>query len=180
MLTRKQRVWIWTVWLSALAILAASAVAARAAGRVLTNSDVVTIKVVNQPDMDTTTRVETDGTISFPYIGRIRAVGKTEDELARTIESRLASRQIVTDPHVLVEVTGFGTQASVQGQVGNPGVYTLDRATTLAQLLSRAGGVKETGGAIIVRRPGGVTKRFEFEGRGDREGRGSAAIDTKQ
>ena len=41
---------------------------ARAAGgRILTSQDVVSIKVVNQPDMDTTTRVETDGTISFPY-----------------------------------------------------------------------------------------------------------------
>ena len=35
----------------------------------------LSIKVVNQPDMDTTTRVETDGTISFPYVGRIRAAG---------------------------------------------------------------------------------------------------------
>src|SRR5215471_17599982 len=74
---------------------------ARAAGgRVLTAQDVVSIKVVNQPDMDTTTRVETDGTISFPYVGRIRAAGLTEDQLAHVIEGRLAARQIVTEPHV--------------------------------------------------------------------------------
>ncbi len=114
----------------------------------------MTIKVVNQPDMDTTTRVENDGTVSFPYVGRIKAAGRTEDELAHAIESRLAARQIVTEPHVLVEVTSFGTQATVQGQVGSPGAYTLDRATTLTQLLSRAGGVKETAGTIILRRSG--------------------------
>ena len=61
----------------------------------------VSIKVVNQPDMDTTTRIETDGTISFPYVGRIRAAGLTEDQVAHAIERQLASRQIVTDPHVL-------------------------------------------------------------------------------
>ena len=81
----------------------------------------ISIKVVNQPDMDTTTRVETDGTISFPYVGRIRAAGLSEDQVAHAIERQLASRQIVTEPHVLVEVTTFGTQASVQGQVGAPG-----------------------------------------------------------
>lgn len=123
-------------------------------GRTLTTSDVVVIKVTNQPDMDTTTRVELDGTINFPYVGRIRAAGLNEDQLAREIEHRLAARQIVTDPHVLIEVTGFGTQASVQGQVGTPGTYTIDRTTTLSQLLARAGGVRESGGPIILRRNG--------------------------
>lgn len=162
MLTTKRILRFLTLWLGVLAIGVVACVAARAAGRVLTMSDVVTIKVVNQPDMDTTTRVETDGTISFPYVGRIKAVGLSEDQLAHEIESRLAARQIVTEPHVLVEISSFGTQASVQGQVGTPGVYTLDRPTTLTQLLARAGGVKDVGGPIIVRRAGGaIIKRFE-------------------
>ncbi len=112
--------------------------------------------------MDTTTRVETDGTISFPYVGRIRAAGLTEDQVAHAIERQLASRQIVTDPHVLVDITTFGTQASVQGQVGVPGVYTLDRPTNLTQLLSRAGGVRDAGlgGTVSVRRAGGRIQRF--------------------
>ena len=128
--------WRWLSWLGA-----AARPGLGRRRRVLTAQDVVSIKVVNQPDMDTTTRVETDGTISFPYVGRIRAAGLTEDQVAHSIERQLASRQIVTEPHVLVEITTFGTQASVQGQVGAPGVYTLDRPTTLTQLLSRAGGV---------------------------------------
>src|SRR5277367_4837259 len=122
MLTMMRKVRLWTLGLSVLTIAAVAAIGARAGGRVLTNQDVVSIKVVNQPDMDTTTRVETDGTISFPYVGRIRAAGLSEDQLAHAIERQLASRQIVTDPHVLVEVATFGTQASVQGQVGAPGV----------------------------------------------------------
>ena len=148
---------------------------ARAAGgRVLTPQDVVSIKVVNQPDMDTTARVETDGTISFPYVGRIRAAGLTEDQVARAIERQLASRQIVTEPHVLVEVTTFGTQASVQGQVGVPGVYTLDRPTNLTQLLSRAGGLRDAavGGTITVRR--GATLR-KFDSKEVQAGRGPGA-----
>ena len=164
MLMTMRKVRLWTLGLCVLTIGAAAAVGARAAGRVLTTQDVVSIKVVNQPDMDTTTRVETDGTIDFPYVGRIKAAGLSEDSLARTIERRLAARQIVTDPHVLVEISNFGTQASVQGQVGAPGVYTLDRPTNLTQILSRAGGVRDVGvgGTITVRRAhGAIVKTFD-------------------
>ena len=121
MLTTTRMARQWMLWLAALAICAIVPDWALAAGRVLTPQDSISIKVVNQPDMDTTTRVETDGTISFPYIGRIRAAGLSEDQLAHAIERQLASRQIVTEPHVLVEVSSYGTQASVQGQVGRAG-----------------------------------------------------------
>src|SRR5271157_1397833 len=146
--------------LGALALGTALGFSAHAdGGRVLTKSDVVAIKVVSQPDMDTTTRVELDGTVNFPYVGRIKAAGLTEDALAHAIEKRLAARQIVTEPHVLVEITGFGTQASVQGQVGAPGIYTIDRTTTMAQLLARAGGLRDSGGTIILRR-GPTVRRY--------------------
>ena len=136
MLTTMRMARPWTPWLAVVTILGVLTVGAvvpdlarAAGGRVLTPQDGVS-EVVNQPDMDTTARVETDGTISFPYVGRIRAAGLSEDQVARAIERQLAARQIVTEPHVLVEVTTFGMQASVQGQVGVPGVYTLDRPTT--------------------------------------------------
>jgi polysaccharide export outer membrane protein len=162
------------LWLAVLAMGAVVPGWALAAGRVLTPQDSISIKVVNQPDMDTTTRVETDGTISFPYIGRIRAAGLSEDQLAHAIERQLAARQIVTEPHVLVEISSFGTQASVQGQVGVPGVYTLDRPTNLTQLLSRAGGLRDSalGGTVSVRR--GATVR-KFESKDVQAGRGPGA-----
>ena len=142
-------------WIARLAVVALGVAFSYAAdargGRVLTKSDVVAIKVVGQPDMDTTTRVETDGTMNFPYAGRIKAAGLTEDQLAHAIERRLAERQIVTEPHVLVEVTGFGEQVTVQDQVGAPGAYTIDRTTNLAQILARAGGLRDTSGMVIVR-----------------------------
>ncbi len=151
----------WIFRLAVVALGAAFSLGANAqGGRVLTKNDVVVIKVVSQPDMDTTTRVETDGTVSFPYVGRVKAAGLTEDQLAHVIERRLTERQIVTEPHVLVEVTGFGAQASVQGQVGAPGVYAIDRKTTLAQLLARAGGLRDTAGTAVVRRDGTVRRYY--------------------
>ena len=160
MRTKIQLIDGWIVRLAIVALGLSLGVSAHAqGGRVLTKSDVVLIKVVSQPDLDTTTRVELDGTVNFPYIGRIKAAGLTEDALARAIEKQLAARQIVTEPHVLVEITGFGTQASVQGQVGAPGTYTIDRTTTMAQLLARAGGLRDSGGTVILRR-GPTVRRY--------------------
>jgi polysaccharide biosynthesis/export protein len=179
MLTKMRLALPWTPWLAVLSFLTIVAIvpeqALAAGGRILTQQDVVSIRVVNQPDMDTTARVETDGTINFPYVGRIRAAGLNQDQVARAIERQLAARQIVTEPHVLVEVATFGMQASIQGQVGVPGVYTLDRPTNLTQLLSRAGGLRDAalGGTITVRRArGGILK---FDSKDIQAGRGPGA-----
>jgi protein involved in polysaccharide export with SLBB domain len=48
--------------------------------------------------LDTTTRVEPDGTINFPYVGRIKAAGRTEDDLGRTVERRLVELKIIAGP----------------------------------------------------------------------------------
>ena len=86
--------------LAALAVVPPliAAGAAFAGGRVLTPMDVVTIRILEAPDLDTTTRVETDGTIAFPYLGRIKAAGLTQDELARRIERGLIERKILSRP----------------------------------------------------------------------------------
>jgi hypothetical protein len=56
------------------------------------------IRIVDHPDLDATTRVEPDGTISFPYVGRIKAAGRTEDDLAREVERRLLELKIIAEP----------------------------------------------------------------------------------
>jgi protein involved in polysaccharide export with SLBB domain len=49
----------------------------------------------NQPDLDTQVRVAPDGTISFPYVGRFRAAGLTEDVIAARIRKALVSAGIL-------------------------------------------------------------------------------------
>jgi protein involved in polysaccharide export with SLBB domain len=79
-------------------LLTTVALAAQGGGRMLTPSDVVVIRIVDHPDLDWTTRVEPDGTINFPYVGRIKAAGLTEDDLARTVERRLVELKIIAGP----------------------------------------------------------------------------------
>lgn len=139
-----------------LVLLASNQLSLAAGGRRLVSSDVVRIKVVNQPDLDNEIRIEPDGTISFPYAGRIRAAGLTEDELAARIKSALEGGGIVKTAQVLVSVSSFGAQVSVLGAVTTPGVFPLDRPTTLNQVLSRAGGLSPgAGSTVVIRRPSG-------------------------
>jgi protein involved in polysaccharide export with SLBB domain len=83
---------------SALLFAATGASAAEGGGRVLTTSDVVTIRLIDHPELDTTTRVEPDGTINFPYVGRIMAAGRTEDDLAWAVDRRLVELKIIAGP----------------------------------------------------------------------------------
>ena len=86
------------ILISALLFTATAASAAGRGGRVLTTSDVVAIRIVDHPELDTTTRIEPDGTINFPYVGRIKAAGLTEDDLARTLERRLVELKVIAGP----------------------------------------------------------------------------------
>ncbi len=79
-------------------LFAATAALAAGGGRILTTSDVVHIRIVDHPELDATTRIEPDGTINFPYVGRVRAAGRTEDDLGRAVGRRLVELKILAGP----------------------------------------------------------------------------------
>jgi protein involved in polysaccharide export with SLBB domain len=86
------------IWIGVLLFAATCASAGQHGGRVLSPSDVVAIRIVDHPELDTTTRVEPDGTINFPYVGRLKAAGRTEDDLGRAIGRRLVELKILAGP----------------------------------------------------------------------------------
>jgi protein involved in polysaccharide export with SLBB domain len=85
------------IWMGVL-LSAAIGAPAQSGGRVLVSSDVIAIRIVDHPELDTTTRVEPDGTINFPYVGRIKAAGRTEDDLGRAVRGRLVELKIIAGP----------------------------------------------------------------------------------
>ncbi|MCW6509054.1 polysaccharide biosynthesis/export family protein [Lichenifustis flavocetrariae] len=148
----------WQTWIAShlAALMMIWPHAAWAAGHRLVPSDVIQIKVVNQGDLDTQARVEQDGTINFPYVGRLRVSGMTEDQVSSVIKTALERADVVKQPQVLVSLLNFGAQISVEGAVSQPGLLPIDRPTTLTQVLARAGGIKDTAGNVVtIRRPTG-------------------------
>ncbi|MFV0244105.1 MAG: polysaccharide biosynthesis/export family protein [Qingshengfaniella sp.] len=86
-------------------------------------------------------QVDSTGDIFVPYVGRIRAAGKTPDQLRNEISETLGTQ--TPDPQVMVtRIAGDGATVSVSGMVGAQGVYPIERSTrTLSAMLARAGGL---------------------------------------
>ena len=64
-------------------------------------------------------RVDANGNLFFPYIGLVKAAGKTQDELRNNMTSRLA--EYFTDPQVDVTIARFNSQqVFVLGEVTKP------------------------------------------------------------
>ncbi|WP_237442333.1 polysaccharide biosynthesis/export family protein [Saccharibacter sp. 17.LH.SD] len=86
------------------------------------------------------TEVEADGTISIPYVGRLRAAGLTPQELAGKIRSNLAGKS--QDPQVMVRISNdISNTVIVSGEVHRPGRVVLSTAQEhLSDVIAIAGG----------------------------------------
>src|SRR5215204_3125365 len=147
------------VWGSAtvgvLALLVtASDVAAQSAGDYqIGPQDVLTIQVFDQADLGGKYTVETDGTFSFPLIGRVKAGGLTLRAFEGELKAKLADGYF-KNPQVTVAVEQYRSQrVFVMGEVRQPGPVALTGGMTLIEALSRAGSTLPTasGEVAIVR-----------------------------
>ncbi len=85
------------------------------------------------------------GTVNFPYAGEVRVVGRTEEQVAREIEDRLANRAI--EPQVVVtKVNARSAEVAVLGDVRNPSKVVLTEAgERVLDVISEAGGLSAPG-----------------------------------
>jgi polysaccharide export outer membrane protein len=88
-----------------------------------------------------TVRISGDGTISLPFVGKIRASGFTQEELEQKLTEQL--KQYMYTPRVTVFVKEYlSRQVAVLGAVTKPGVYNVGTgADTLLDMISQAGGL---------------------------------------
>ena len=63
--------------------------------------------------------VDEQGDIDFPVLGKIAVLGKTRQEVAAHLRSRLIERGLVSDPIVIVEYVNLAV--NVLGEVNRPG-----------------------------------------------------------
>jgi polysaccharide biosynthesis/export protein len=82
--------------------------------------------------------VQPDGTLFYPYAGKINVAGKTIEEVRSTLENRLA--RFLKEPQIDVNVVGFGARVAVQGAFTNTAPQDFTTVPqTLAQVVGRAG-----------------------------------------
>jgi polysaccharide export outer membrane protein len=133
----------------------------------LGSGDAIKISVFQNPDMTLETRVSESGTISFPLLGVVRIGGLSVSEAESRIAEGLRKGNFVKQPQVTILVLKVtGNQASVLGQVNQPGRYPLEVADTrLTDLLANARGVSPAGGDLLVLtgQRGGKPFRLEID-----------------
>jgi polysaccharide export outer membrane protein len=144
--------------LASLLMAASGASAQPAADYVIGAQDVLTVQVFDQADLGGKYTVETDGTFSFPLIGRIKAAGMTLRSFEVDLKAKLADGYF-RNPQVTVAVEQYRSQrVFVMGEVRAPGPVALTGGMTLIEALARAGSTQPTasGEVAVVRAPQGA------------------------
>ncbi|HET6455593.1 MAG TPA: polysaccharide biosynthesis/export family protein [Armatimonadota bacterium] len=102
--------------------------------------DVITIAVARHADFSGDFYIPADGIVNLPSIGSITAGGKTLDELAADVKSRLSDR--LRDPEVTVSLKMARMQrVYVLGAVSKPGLYDMKPGWRITESVAAAGGL---------------------------------------
>ncbi|MEM7526453.1 MAG: polysaccharide biosynthesis/export family protein [Pseudomonadota bacterium] len=96
-------------------------------------------------------KVDERGFIHVPYVGRVRAAGRSLSQLRGVIRTQLAERTLNPQVDVFPEASE-GRLVSVQGAVNTPGIFPIRSGTRhVLPMLARAGGVKAEPEVVRVR-----------------------------
>jgi polysaccharide export outer membrane protein len=103
--------------------------------------DVIRVQVYNETQVQGEFEIGKDGNVSLPFVGSVRAQGKTTGELEQELKELYIRKLRLRDPIVSVTIIRFRImRASVSGSVRNPGTFPFRQGDTLVTLLSLAGG----------------------------------------
>jgi polysaccharide export outer membrane protein len=102
-------------------------------------------------------RIDGDGFVNLPLIGRIRAAGLTVQQLESELMTRL--REYVVQPQVSINVVQFRSEpVFFVGAFQRPGIYPLQGRRTLVEMISSIGGLQPRASRRIK-----VTRRAEYD-----------------
>jgi protein involved in polysaccharide export with SLBB domain len=127
---------------------------------VLGPTDRVRLKVYGEPDITGEYEVDSNGFVSIPLAGHVKAAGLTTRQLEKGIAASLA-KGIVRDPRVNVEIALY-RPFYILGEVKKSGEYPYRVGLTVMDAVATAGGFtyRANEGKVYLRRAGSTVEEI--------------------
>ena len=113
------------------------------------------VQVVGEKELPTDYRVQPDGSIDYPYVGRVTVAGLEPQEIVDLLRKRLIEGKYLSDPQMSLIVKEYNSKrVQVIGQVGKPGAVNYSEGMKLVDALSQAGwftAMADTNHVILIR-----------------------------
>ena len=129
---------------------------------ILKPSDVISLEVFQEIDLNKNVRIQGDGSVALALIGKVKIAGMTAAE-AQALITDLYNRDYLVDPQISLLVVEFSPKViHILGSVNNPGVVPIppDRDLTLIEAMASVRGVSRLGNPKSI-----TIKRVEEDGR---------------
>src|SRR6266550_1775721 len=99
----------------------------------ISRQDVLSVTVIDQPQLTKMFTVDSDGSVLFPFVGKVTVAGKTLHEAEAELK-RLLADGFLRNPQVAISLDQFkGRRVFVWGAVSAPGNYPLTDGMTVLE-----------------------------------------------
>jgi polysaccharide export outer membrane protein len=142
-------------------------------------NDVLAVTVFGREELSGKYAVDSDGTFTFPWIGRVQAGGLTPRAIESRVHDRLVGR-FLKEPQVTVSIDQYRSQQIlVTGEVRQPGPLQFMGSMTVLEALARVGSTTERAGLeVIIRRTAGAPAADTAAIESERTPTGSSEIEV--
>jgi polysaccharide export outer membrane protein len=127
--------------------------------------DTLFVSILPAPTLERTVVVRPDGKISIDLIGDVQAAGRTTEEIASEIETRV--RRFKRDARATVSIKASASlSVTVLGEVAAPGTFPLTSETRLSEAIGLRGGTSifaSKRNVRLVRTNGQITRVFTID-----------------
>jgi polysaccharide export outer membrane protein len=126
---------------------------AQPANYIVGPQDVLTITSYDQTELTGKFTVESDGSFTYPYIGRVNVGGMTLRGVEASLKKELATQGFFKDAQITVAIEQYRSQKIyIVGEVRTPGAYPMSGNMRLVEALALAGSTLPTasGEAVVV------------------------------
>jgi polysaccharide export outer membrane protein len=114
------------------------------------SQDVLKITVFDEPTLSGSYRVDADGSVQYPMLGRVQAGGRMLRDIEADISKKLEDG-FVRRAQVTIDVEQFRSRSIfIVGEVRSPGKYPLTGQTTVIEALASAGSTTANASSEIL------------------------------